>query len=279
MSRLIDFIKDIAKSKRAVVGLVILGVVLVTAILGPLIVPYTPTEQNFAKLAVPSFSHPMGTDDLGRDVFSRVLSGSRLSLLIGVLAVTAAFIVGLLAGCISGYLGGYIDAFIMRIVDVFLAFPYVLGAIALMVVLGAGLFNIVIAIAAFMWASFARLQRASVLEIREVEYVQAARLSGASHTHIIWRHIIPNSISPLIVFGAMSVGIAILGEAVLSFIQVGLQPPTPSLGLMLGDALTYIESAPWTMFFPGLFLALIVFSFIFIADGLRDLLDPLTVDR
>jgi len=198
----------------------------------------------------------------------------RLSLTIGFLSIVISLIVGLTAGSISGYLGGFIDAVIMRLVDIFLAFPYVLGSIALMVIIGSGFLNVIVAIAAFMWASFARLYRSSVLEIKEAEFIQAAKLSGANNRYIIIRHILPNTIGPIVVYASVSIGIAILGEAVLSFIQIGLQPPTPSLGLMLSDALQYIENAPWLMLFPGLFLFSIVLCFVLVGEGLRDALDP-----
>lgn len=262
------------KNRLSLVGLIVLASLIIIALLGPLLIKHSPTEQNFATLQKPTLKHLMGTDDLGRDVLSRVVYGSRLSLAIGILAVTIAFLIGILFGSVSGYLGGFIDALIMRVVDIFLAFPYVLGAMALMVALGSGFLNVIVAIACFMWASFARLQRASVLELRQAEFVQAAKISKASMMYIIRRHIIPNSVSPLIVYAATGIGTAILGEAMLSFIQIGLQPPTPSLGLMLNDALPYIENAPWLMLFPGLFLFLIVLSFILIGDGLRDALDP-----
>ena len=266
--------KKLIKNRLALAGLIGLALILLLAIFGPFLIPYSPTGQQFAQLKPPSLKHFMGTDDLGRDITSRVLYGSRLSLSIGFSAIAIALIIGLIAGSISGYAGGLTDTFIMRLVDIFLAFPYVLGAIALMVVMGSGFLNVVIAIAAFMWASFARLHRANVLGIKEAEFIQAAKLSGASNFYIITRHILPNTMGPLVVYASISVGIAILGEAVLSFISIGLQPPTPSLGLMLSGALQYVETAPWLMLFPGLFLFLIVLCFVLIGEGLRDALDP-----
>ncbi len=261
------------KNRAVFMALMILCAMIIAALIGPLVLPYSSTQQGFESLSSPSITHPMGTDDLGRDVLSRVLAGSRLSLFVGITSVLVAFGLGILIGSISGYFGGFVDVFIMRVVDIFLAFPFVLGALALMIILGSSAVNIVIAISAFMWASFARMQRAQVMQLREVEYVQAAKLYGASNFRIIFKHLLPNTTGPLIVYAATAVGAAILGEACLSFIQVGLQPPYPSLGLLLEDALQYIEVAPWLMFFPGLVLLMVVGCFVVIGDGLRDFLD------
>ena len=265
------------KNKSALVGVIICTLIIVMAIAGPLLAK-DPYRQEAKTLLRPSLSHPMGTDNLGRDVLSRLLIGARYSLMVGFFAVLLASILGLLAGSAAGFFGGVADSVIMRLADVFLAFPYVLGAIALMVFLGPSLINVPIAIAVFTWASFARIYRSSVLDIKGKEYVTAARLSGAGSVRVMFGHIMPNAAAPLIVFGTTEVAYAILGESVLSFIGLGAPVQFPSWGRMLADSLNYSSTSPWLIFFPGLFLVLTVLSFILIGDGLRDVLDPKTVD-
>ncbi|MDZ7837305.1 MAG: ABC transporter permease [Actinomycetota bacterium] len=205
---------------------------------------------------------------------SRVVYGSRISIQVGVVAVGISLIIGLILGAIAGYFGSFSDTLIMRIADIFFAFPYVLGAIAIMTILGPGLINIFIAIGILGWASFARLFRGSILAIKNKEYIEAARALGASNFRIITRHIFPNAFAPMIVYGTMNVGTAIIVEAALSFLGLGVQPPTPAWGYMLSESLKYINIAPWMMFFPGLAIVITVLGFVLLGDGLRDAFDP-----
>jgi peptide/nickel transport system permease protein len=224
-------------------------------------------------LLPPSASHPFGTDKLGRDVASRIVYGARVSLLIGVVAVAIMVIIGLVAGAIAAYYGGWWDSIIMRTADVFFAFPYILFAIVLIAVLGKGLQNVFLAIGILGWPSIARVFRSSILSVKESEYVDAARAMGASVRRILVRHIMPNSVAPIIVYATMSVGGAILTEAALSFLGMGVQPPAPSWGGMLSEARSLIFTAPWVMLYPGIAIITTVLAFVLLGDGLRDALD------
>jgi peptide/nickel transport system permease protein/oligopeptide transport system permease protein len=233
-----------------------------------------PTE-DFAEqlMQPPSLEHPFGTDRLGRDVASRVIYGARVSLSVGVLAVAISIFIGLIMGALSGYYGGVADSFVMRAADVFFAFPYVLFVITLIAVLGQSFWNVFIAIGILGWATIARVFRSSILGVKSNEYIDAARALGASDSRIIWRHILPNAISPIIVYGTMSIGGAILTEAAVSFLGMGVRPPTPSWGLMLSEARSFMLPAPWLMVFPGLAILTTVLAFVLLGDGLRDALD------
>lgn len=256
------------------VGFLIIGVVLIMAIAAPAIAPYDPLKAEFKSvLKAPSMKHLMGTDYIGRDVFSRVIFGSRISLEVGLIAVLISLVIGFLAGAFSGYFGGLVDTVLMRLADVFLAFPYVLGAMAILVVFGPGIQNVFLAIGILGWSSFARLARSSFITAKNLDYVEAARAVGCSHWRIITRHIAPNSFAPLIVFSTMSIAWAIVAEALLSFISLGVQPPNPSWGLMISESVSYVYRAPWMMYFPGFILSVTVFGFILLGDGLRDALD------
>lgn len=261
------------KNKIAMIGTTLLVLMIVAAVIGPFFTQ-DPYRQDAKSFLGPSSKYLMGTDNLGRDMLSRVFLGVRYSLAIGIAAILLAFVFGLLMGSVAGYYGGFFDIVIMRFADVFLAFPYVLGAIALMVVLGPGLFNVPIAIAVFSWAAFARMYRSSVLETKSKEYVTAAKSLGAGNLRVMFRHILPNAVPALVVFAATDTAYAILGESVLSFVGLGVPAPFPSLGRMLADSLNYMAISPWMMLFPGLFLILAVLSFILIGDGLRDAIDP-----
>ena len=270
-----DAWKRLKKNKLAMLGLSIVILLILIAIFAPLIAPYNPILRIKEDSSLgPSMNYLFGTDLLGRDIFSRVIYGSRISIEVGVIAVGISVIIGLFFGALSGYFGGISDALIMRIADIFFAFPYILGAIAIMTILGPGIVNIFIAIGILGWASIARIFRSSILTIKNKEYIEAARAMGASNNRIIMKHIFPNSLAPIIVYATMNVGTAIIVEAALSFLGIGVQPPTPAWGKMLAESLAYIDTAPWMMFFPGLAILITVLGFILLGDGLRDAFDP-----
>jgi peptide/nickel transport system permease protein len=231
------------------------------------------TKAASLSLKPPSLDHPFGTDKLGRDIASRVVYGARVSLLVGVVAVAIMIAVGMVLGAIAAYYGGVWDSWIMRLADIFYAFPYVLFAVALIAVLGKGLQNVFLAIGILGWPTIARVFRSSILTIKETDYVDAARAVGASNRRIIFRHISPNSMAPIIVYGTMAVGAAILTEAALSFLGMGVQPPTPSWGGMLSESRSYMTTAPWLMLYPGIAILTTVLAFVLLGDGLRDALD------
>ena len=270
-----DAWKRLVRNKLAMLGLTIIVFLILIAIFAPLIAPYDPIIRiKEESLFGPSSVHWFGTDILGRDILSRVIYGSRISIEVGVIAVGISVIIGLVLGALSGYFGSIPDTVIMRIADIFFAFPYILGAIAIMTVLGPGIVNIFIAIGILGWASFARIFRGSILSIKNKEYIEAARALGASNYRIITKHIFPNAFAPIIVYATMNVGTAIIVEAALSFLGIGVQPPTPAWGKMLAESLDYIDTAPWMMVFPGLAILLTVLGFVLLGDGLRDAFDP-----
>jgi len=270
-----DAWRRLKKNKLAMVGLGIVIMLILIAIFANLIAPYDPIERVKEESSLsPSRVHLFGTDLLGRDIFSRVIYGSRISIVVGVVAVGISVVIGLFLGALAGYFGSASDALIMRIADIFFAFPYILGAIAIMTVLGPGIVNIFIAIGILGWASFARIFRGSILSIKNKEYIEAARALGASNHRIIIRHIFPNAFAPIIVYATMNIGTAIIVEAALSFLGIGVQPPTPAWGKMLSESLDYIDIAPWMMLFPGLAIVITVLGFVLLGDGLRDAFDP-----
>ncbi|HET6475726.1 MAG TPA: ABC transporter permease [Thermoleophilia bacterium] len=242
--------------------------------------PYDPNAVNYELSpnglgSAPSWSHPFGTDYLGRDVFSRTLVATRISMLVGVIAVAIALFLGLILGPVSGYYGGWVDSVIMRTADVFFAFPYILFVLLIMTVLGPGLWNVFIAIGILGWATYARLNRGSVLSVKAMEYVEAARAQGASDLRIIFRHVLPNTMAPIYVAIAMGIGGAIVTEAALSYLGIGIQPPDASWGKMISDYLTYLQAGSWWMVtFPSVALTVSVFGFISFGNGLRDATDP-----
>lgn len=270
-----DALKRLRRNKLAMLGLAIVIALILIAIFAPLLAPYDPIARikEDSSLA-PSNIHLFGTDLLGRDILSRVIYGSRISIEVGIIAVGISVIIGLFFGALSGYFGNITDTVIMRIADIFFAFPYILGAIAIMTVLGPGVINIFIAIGLLGWASFARIFRSSILTIKNKEYIEAARALGASNYRIITKHIFPNAFAPIIVYATMNVGTAIIVEAALSFLGLGVQPPTAAWGKMLADSLDYIDIAPWMMVFPGLAIVITVLGFVLLGDGLRDAFDP-----
>jgi len=256
-------------------GAGILLVLVVSALFAPLIAPYHPLSQNLSQdLVAFSIDHPLGTDKLGRDILSRILHGGRISLLVGTSTVTLSLAIGLIIGSLSGFFGGWIDQLLMRLVDILLAFPGILLAIAFTAVLGPGLDHVIIALCLIGWTSYARLVRGEILALRAREFVQAARALGGEPWRIIVRHLLPNSLAPLIVAATLDAGAAIRAETTLSFLGLGIQPPTPSWGNLLTNAATNIFIAPLQVFLPGLFIFLALMSFNLLGDALRDALDP-----
>jgi peptide/nickel transport system permease protein len=243
------------------------------AILGPFVLPYDPNAMAFDMLLAPSWAHPLGTDDLGRDLLARVLIGGRVSLFVGVSTVAIAFLIGVTLGVLAGYFGGWLDHIIMRYVDLQWAFPNFIIAVYLVAVFGTGLSNVIVAIALAFVDDFARIARGMVLSIKEEQYIAAARTVGVPQSRIMWRHILPNATAPLIVQATVAVSYAILGEASLSFLGLGVEADTPTWGLILADARSFISRAWWLGVFPGLAIMLTVLSINFIGDALRDYLD------
>lgn len=274
-SLVLDAVQRLFRDKLALVGLVIMGAFLLTAILAPVLAPYDPIEQSLVdRREPPSSQNPLGLDDLGRDILSRVIFGARKSLQVGVLSVTMAIVVGTWIGATSGYLGGWVDSLVMRIMDIMLAFPALLLAIAIVTILGPGLLNMLYAIGIVSIPVYARIARASVLSVKMQDYVLAARSLGASPVRILVRHVMPNCLTPLIVQGTLGIGTAILDAAGLSFLGLGAQPPTPEWGAMLGQGRYAMFTAPHIVLFPGLAIVLTVLGFNLLGDGLRDALDP-----
>jgi peptide/nickel transport system permease protein len=263
------------RSPSGLFGMAVIALLILTAAFAPLIAPHDPLAQNpGAELAVPSGRFPVGTDEFGRDLFSRIVYGARISLLVGVLAVVIGSLVGVSSGLAAGYFGGWLDAVIMRIWDALLAFPAILLGIAVATILGPGVTNAAVALAIVSIPQFSRITRASVLGEKERDYVQAARCLGAGNQRIALRHIFPNTVSPLLVQLSLAMGYAVLLEAGLSFLGLGTQPPDPSWGSMLNTSRAYLRQAPWYAIFPGIALSVLLLGLNFLSDALRDALDP-----
>jgi peptide/nickel transport system permease protein len=259
-------------------GLILTAALVLLALFAPWVAPRGPAAQDLpARLQGPSSAHWMGTDELGRDVFSRVLYGARISMLVGISVVTGAGFLGLALGAFSGYFGGWLDRVINGVlVNAFLSFPGILLAIAFAAFLGPGLDKVVLALVITGWAGYARLARAQVLKVKEMDYVLAARSLGASHTRILMRHILPNAIQPVLIQATIGMAGAILAESTLSFLGLGVLAPAPSWGAMLNDASSYLFSAPHMVIFPALAIMTAVLAFNLLGDALRDWLDPRT---
>ncbi len=263
------------RSPLTVAGLVLIVVFSLSALLASVLAPANPLDQKLSqRLKPPSPAHWLGTDQLGRDVLSRLLFGARISLTVGLVVVGTAGTFGTLVGLVAGYTGGLVDEALMRVTDVFLAFPALILAMAIAGALGPSLNNAMIAIAVVTWPVYARLVRGQVLSLREREFVEAARSLGASTARILWRHILPNTLAPILVQASFDLGGAILSAAGLSFIGFGAQPPTPEWGVMISDGRKYVSTQSWLSLFPGLAILLTVAAFNLIGDGLRDSLDP-----
>lgn len=263
------------KSKVALVGAFVVVFFILLAIFGPTIAPEGINEQELSdRLHPPSAEYWFGTDDLGRDIFSRVIHGARISLWVGFFSVIGSVVVGSLLGILAGYYGRWVDMIISRIFDIMLAFPSILLAIAIVSVLGPSLQNALIAIAIINIPNFGRLIRSKVLSIREDEYITAAKGIGMKNGRILFSHILPNSMAPVIVQGTLAIATAILEAAALGFLGLGAQAPDPEWGKMLADSKDYLQTAPWTMIFPGVAIMLTVLGFNLMGDGLRDAMDP-----
>jgi peptide/nickel transport system permease protein len=257
------------------VGAVIVAVMALAAIVGPSLSPYDPAAQELPlRLAGPSAGHPFGLDELGRDILARVLAGARISFFVALAVVSVSSLVGTLLGAVAGYFGGIVDDLISRVIDTLLAFPGILLAIALVAVLGPSLRNVLFALTAIGWVGYARLVRGQVLRAREFEYVRAAQALGAPTVRVLLLHIIPTAMPAVVVQATLGMAGAIIGEAALSFLGLGVQPPTPSWGTMLNGGRAHLLDAPHLTLFPGLAIALLVLGFNFVGDGLRDLADP-----
>jgi peptide/nickel transport system permease protein len=267
--------KSFKKNKFALVGAGIVVFFIIIAILAPVIAPYGVNEQVLSnRNSPPSADHWFGTDDFGRDILSRVMFGSRISLWVGFVAVMGSIVIGCFLGIIAGYYGRWIDTLISRVFDVMLAFPSILLAIAVVAVLGPSLQNALIAIALINVPNFGRLIRSKVLSVKQEEYIVAAKAIGMSDARILFHHVLPNSLAPIIVQGTLAVATAIIEAAALGFLGMGAQPPEPEWGKMLADSRQYIIQAPWTVLFPGVAIMLTVLGFNLMGDGLRDALDP-----
>lgn len=267
--------RRLRQDHAAMAGLLIIVLLVLVAIFASSLAPYDPNDQSFRiKNKPPSSEHWLGTDEFGRDVFSRVLVGTRVALFVGIVPVVIAVALGVTLGLIAGYYGKWIDQVVMRVVDIMLAFPWLLLAIGIMAVLGPGINNVAIAVAIVYIPAFARIVRGSVLSIKEKEYVEAARAMGQPDHRIIARHVLANAWAPIIVLATLSIGQAIIYAAGLSFIGLGTQPPNADWGVMLSSGREYLRDAPWLGFFPGLAILITVLAFNLFGDGLRDALDP-----
>jgi ABC-type dipeptide/oligopeptide/nickel transport system permease subunit len=256
-------------------GLVIILIFIVTAIFGPLFAPYLPNKQNLSQVLLqPSKEHLLGTDYLGRDTLSRLIYGARQSIMVGVVALSIAAVIGIMAGLLAGYYGSWINAIIMRIMDALMSFPMILLALLLAGLLGGGLKNVMIALGIALIPGYARLMCGQVLSIKETDYVLAGISMGSNNWRLMLRHIVPNAMPPLIVLVTMQIGAAILAEAGLSYLGIGITPPTPSWGSMVNDGFQYLLTNPLLSFVPGLAIMVVVFAFNMVGDGLRDALDP-----
>lgn len=275
-----DAFNRLKKNKLAVIAAIWIIFIILVALSADLWVPQvlgdpTATATNMAASSrlPPSLEHPFGTDTLGRDVLSRVIYGARISLTVGVVATGISTVIGLVMGALAAYYGGIWDTIIMRLADIFLAFPYTLFVIAMIAVIGNGIQNVFIAIGILGWPSIARVFRSAILSVKQNDYVDAARAMGASDVRIIVRHIFPNSVASIVVYATMNIGGAILTESALSFLGMGVVPPDPSWGTLIQDGQQYLQTQPWLMILPGLAILTTVLAFTLLGDGLRDALD------
>ncbi|WP_422486900.1 ABC transporter permease [Gudongella sp. DL1XJH-153] len=270
-----DAIKRLKKNKFAMVSLFILIALILIAIFAPWIAPYDPAEQDMLRIMEPpSGDHLLGTDEFGRDILSRIIYGARISLSVGIVAETIALFIGVVMGSLAGYYGGKVDTVISRLIEIFASFPHILFALTIMFVLGPGIINLFIAIGFVGWTSVARVIRGQIMQLKEKEYVEASIASGGSGFRIIFKHLIPNCLSTIIVIATLNIPADIMYEASLSFLGLGVQPPTASWGAMIHSARVFMRSAAYYSIFPGIAIMITVLSFNMLGDGLRDALDP-----
>lgn len=267
------WVRTLWRSKPATIGLFLLLLIVGGATFAPLITPYDPNAQDYAFLSPPTSEHIFGTDDLSRDLFTRIIYGARISLFVGVITVLLSMVIGVILGLLAGYYGGWVDTIIMRYIDLQWAFPNFIIAVYLVAVFGTGLSNVIVAITLAFLDDFARIVRGMVLTLRTMDYVTASRAIGSSNWRIMSRHILPNSLAPIIVQATVSISAAILAEAGLSFLGLGVKPSTPTWGLILSDARTFFSRGWWLALFPGMAITVTVLSINFLGDALRDLLD------
>ena len=267
--------RSLIANRAALVSLIFIAFLVFLAVFGPLLTPYNPISTNMAaSLRAPSAAHWFGTDQLGMDIFSRVIAGTRVSLTVGLLAVSIALTIGVILGAVAGYAGGWVDSVIMRLMDMMLAIPSILLAITLMAALGKGIDKAVIAIGLVSIPEYARIVRGNILSIKQNDYIAAARVVGNTDFRIIFRHILPNALSVIIVRATLGISSAVLDTAALGFLGLGVQPPQAEWGDMLGRARGFIFQAPWTLLYPGMAITVTVLAFNLLGDGLRDALDP-----
>jgi ABC-type dipeptide/oligopeptide/nickel transport system permease subunit len=267
--------RTLSSNYATFLGIIIIVAMFAVAFFAPQLSPYEYDKMLIGdRLTGPSGYHLLGTDQFGRDILSRIAYGARVSLIVGLGATALAMAAGVLLGAIAGYLGGWWDEILMRVLDVWMAFPYIVLAIVLAWVIGPGLQNLVLVIGIIRTPQFARITRGSVLTIKEMEFVEAAKSLGQRSLLILWRHILPNCISPIIVYASLCVATAISAEAALGFLGLGIQPPTPSWGMMLAEGQRYMFDAPWIPIFPGIAISLTILGYNLLGDGLRDALDP-----
>lgn len=270
-----DFCRQYKKNKLAVFGLILLLVMILACVFAPLLTPYNYGAQSLPdRFQGPSSSHLFGTDEFGRDIFTRILYGGRISFFVGLGSTLVSLVLGSILGALAGFFEGWLDAFIMRIMDIFLSIPQLVLAIAIAAALGGGIGNVVLAVSLSSLPRYARIMRGSVLSVKAQEYIEAARTTGASQGRILFAHILPNCLGPIIVQATIGVGVAILSAASLSFVGVGIAPPTPEWGGMLSTGRTYIRDYPHLTLFPGLAIALSIFALNVVGDGIRDAFDP-----
>lgn len=274
-SQIKEIFKRFKKNRMAVFGLVVIILLILCALFPSVIAPYGYDDQNLSEQFIaPCLAHPFGTDNFGRDILSRVIYGCRISLLIGLISVSISCVLGVVLGCIAGYYGNKVDNLVMRFIDIMLAIPQMLLAMSIVAALGIGTENLILAIAIGSVPGYARIVRGSILSVKGQEYIEAARSIGASDFRIITRHIVPNCLAPIIVQATMSIASAILSTASMSFIGLGIEPPTPEWGSMLSAGRAYLRDHWFVVTFPGIAIMLTVFAFNLFGDGLRDALDP-----
>jgi peptide/nickel transport system permease protein len=268
-------LKALFHDPLALLGSILVVLILIMTVLAPSLSPHDPLQVDTARrLEGPSRSHPLGTDHLGRCILSRIIHGARLSLGISSLVLLVISSIGTLVGILAAYLGGWVDDIVVSVIDVFLAFPGLILALVIAGILGPGIFNITIAMASVQWVGYARIVRGMVSSIKKKEYVQAARTGGSGHLSLVLRHILPNTLSPVIVLATLDMGSTLLAISGLSYLGLGAQPPIPEWGAMLNDGRPYMYVAPWVMIFPGMAILIVVLAFNLLGDGMRDAFDP-----